>query len=461
MIFHILIPKPPGVLECLDLFNPKPWNFISAGADAECQKIQKALLRHSERVLQDGYFIELVDLLIFCKHLQVMPVFYFNTENVIEEARPANEYLNNILGPQFAGMQFWPPTQATWAIAVTRSDFAPSNHPAAWNHWAVCWGSKSLSLAERLQTLQNEADERSAHYLKLVQSADAEDEAVVDSLLEQKQQECETIFNLQKFTRRLHLISKLFPCNVLGDGNCGLWALLSLLNPDRSEELLKKPSTALAYNHTEMKSLRQTLSTLWSTVARSLDSAENQAWARMFQVFASDIANPDADCGETGVQRPGDADCGETGEPGEIGEQRPGDADCGDTGEQRPGDCGDPPDLPSTPRKESDPNALRQLFVNFTPPRVAPAARRLPAAGILRERISHGPSLPVSKVLSGQAEQAPAQNASKATKIKQEPGEVTVKQEVQVKEEQMELVAVKEEVNSVPWIKTMGLRMLR
>ena len=344
-----------------------PLTHCLPGATEEAMNNMKIIERHSENILKPGVYIELVDLLLWCQKIQVKPVFYLNTVSEINSAKPVEEFLSGVLGPSV--QNWWGNSCPTVTFALTRADFEPSNDPHTWNHWIVCFDSGDFSFDDRFKILLAEVERLSAAYEGAMQQA--EDDAVRTALMADKELAIARIRQLQKFTMRLHAAANLIPCDVGADGNCGIYALMSLMSADGKQKMLKSASAPAldSGSFEDMQTLRAALCSAWRAVA------SDPLWGYLFASMATDVANPPA---------------------------------------------------PATPERD----AMKTLFKDFTPPRVPKPAAAIPGAGLVRPRLADGPSLPLSRKLPTPARAQTVQPEAVGATVKKELQIVPVKQEI-------------------------------
>ena len=334
------------------------WEAVPA---VKLENLKKKLRRHALRVKEPGWYLEAMDILLYCSRLETEAVVFCNTISDFEQGRPASDFLEGLLGPQ-ASKLLTPKHASTWSILMTRSDFRPSNDPSEWNHWLVCHPSGSLQLADRLKIIDKELLEYKNWVFEQTNQVDPSDEALLESLFGLTASRSEKIHHFKNLTRRVHQHAKLYPVDGTPDGNCGVYMIMSLLSKEGAANALQ--STSISAGDTdpqEMMAVREDLAKLWNSVA---ESEEIAVWGKIFEHLASPIANtPDPQFGYHNLPD-----------------------------EAAPGNH----DGPTTPRKQKDLGAPD--FPDITPPRVSDTARKRPGAGIAVARPATGPSVPLSKL---------------------------------------------------------------
>ena len=396
-----------------------PAMALASGAQAsemseeKMSKMMEKLRIHGLRVKQYGHYLELIDVLLFCHKFNIKAVIYLNTESPIEQGRPIADYLCDLLGLGPHERSCFPHPSGdspTWGIVMTRSDMKPSNNPQDWNHWIIGHQAGNASLDSRLKILDDDLATYKEQHQDVMENLHSQDEDLLDSLQTSLTQKVFKIEYYKTLTQRLYAAAQLFPVDTVGDGNCGVYALVALQSPQQFVESVCVAQT----DEAEMMAMREDLSTLWLDLSEATDINAAIIWARLFEHLVDGVGvNPQES------EHPG-ADTSDTAhQDHEVHEAS------ASAAEQI---------APTTPKKpKSDQAAHAPLlpeFPDFTPPRVSATARRRPGAGILCERPSSGPSVPLKKDFSNDVP-----SGSSGKQIKQEPGTTSLKQKVTIKQE--------------------------
>ena len=290
--------------------------------------------------------------------------------------------------------------------------------------WAMC---QHFVAGTKLQ--------RGRHCLDIKLKKAAEDDALEASLQASLEAETARLHGLETFTCRLYSACQLFPVDVKGDGNCGVWALMTAFGLCGEPQLtLLKGASAEDMNHKDMMSFRAKLADMWREVAGDLASAKGTLFGNLFSVMI-----------------PGEAEAA----PAEAAPAEAAPAEAAPA-EAAPGEAAPAPSAPVTPPK--DPKAsLANVYRDFTPPRVNAVGRKRPGSGLVCERVSSGASLPINLTLSSGPAAPYAQTKDvKDVKVKTEPPDAQ-KTLLKVVRAGIRDSAVKlEPEDQVSWIKSLG-----
>ena len=221
---------------------------------------------------------------------------------------------------------------------------------------------------------------RRAELLRLLQQTDDshEEESVMHAL----QQEQESARNFQLLVQNLHRSTGLLARDVGQDGNCGIWAFLAL---ERGNPFLA--ATSDAYTIKEMQDARRLLADLWTEVATGMlssdpaQAARAHSWAQRFFVLMPHVFQDFQDAAASADDS---------------------DAACAKKPRQRDGNV----QSPQTPQRAAVTSAdrLEKLYEQHTPPKLTSKARRTIAAGLVHDRSSDGPSVPLAASVSVSSE---------------------------------------------------------
>ena len=349
------------------------------------QRVRTALEQHAMNIRGSGVYIELVDLYLFSVYRHMEPSIFFNTKEEMKAAMPLSKLMGSLLGeestpellryiaaPQDDNGNFQP-KGCGWGVVLTRADFVPTDNHGEWNHWAVCRDCSGTTLSDRLDFLKNAQAAMSEELASVLQGIDAEDDAAIASAVFEQSRVADKMQHYQTLTRRVHEASGLFVMDVAPDGNCGVWALKSLLEELTREILLQHVAVPhdKDTDYMEMMRMRVDLSEMWFEVACS----EN--WCKFFSMMLHQWQGA-----VNAGPKPRAAENAEVPEPSQVELPSTKDAKAAGIASQVELPSSVAPDAaPSTPTRTAN-----KFFAEFTPPQVAPAARKVPRGGILGPR---------------------------------------------------------------------------
>ena len=333
------------------------------------------LVRHSENVKAPGTYVELIDVLLFCTYIGMNPILYINDGQEMTNSKPMKVFFQDLLGAELAAQMICKEGERDIGIVLTRTDFEPSCNPAEWNHWVVCFPSGKMNLKQRIKIVQRSLSEYLSDCRDALAEIPAAEKEMKQSMLDIMEHEQEKMRRFQALTKKLFEASGLFPVQVGADGNCGIWALMSLLETTPEPESLQH----FEFRNTdeeEMMAIRADLSTMWLSVSVQ----QPRVWGTVFEMMASQAANPPCASTSSKTSKVPDVPDPTPGKPSASSAE----ADGG-------------PDGPATPIKDSKYRQKVPGLPEITPPRVSQVARRQPGAGVVAPRPVTGASVPLMR----------------------------------------------------------------
>ena len=373
---------------------------------------------------------------MFAFYSKVHLKLVLNSEVDIQPGRDVQDFLSDIFGCSMGAdapdLSYLSGSDVvTWTVVCTRADFRPAHSVWDLNHWVPCLTSGS-SLSERLKAISDAFDEERAYFFG--EAADDPNnnkwtDEQVDSLMDYVNLLTERAQNLKRLSARLHPLDQLCPVAVPAEGNCGIWSLLCFLRqqdgsePDQilQEDPLGTRVVRNGISHEmkqRMRSLRQCLRDEWVRIA---DTPQAGWWAKLFQMLV--------------VNAGGEEHLSKMAEPTPAASDQPGQ------------DIQDIPQV-SVKKEPVTPDAKRKHHNQFDAysPLVIKKGRNNHRAGILRDRVVDGPSVPLklSHPEKGEPKDGKDVEGFEGQKIeKRLPVKAEVKAEVKVE--------VKEEVGKVSY----------
>ena len=270
----------------------------------------KYIKRHALCLKTKGYYLEFLDMLMYCHHVGVKLQVLVNSEVEIAQPREASEFLAGLFGqtrPDLGEAMFsLPPNPSSsasegvdrqWTVVSTRADLRASNNYWELNHWMPLI-STTDSLASRLDALHAAETAEKESVEADIEQLETQDEGIVGSLMEYMEMVSTRSAMLKRLTTRMYNSSHMFPVAVKADGNCGVWSIVDLLRVSEgvSPEHVMARSPWQEVEDEEgwqrMASIRSVLSDIWRSVLdRTADGHWSQTsltWMKLFKVMILD-----------------------------------------------------------------------------------------------------------------------------------------------------------------------------
>ena len=269
-------------------------------------------------VAEDGVYLGLLDLQVLAVwHQKYCKVLYLELGQPAR-AQPLPEVISKLLGltdsHAITAEDLGETSAEEWCLFSVRADYVKGYHNQC-NHWLPAWDREALGPEFQVRACSAQAD-LAGRQLDLatkvqeitdqIQRGDGDEtaELLLDSLMDQSAQ-------LERQTQTFQELNDAGFCveEVPADGNCCLWSLLALLNPDGN------PEECIA----GMRDLRQTLSAAW------LSLVDSQIWRELFEHFGLEKELPAEVLREAEAR---DDDCNVQGasaaiEPKQMSQRRP------------------------------------------------------------------------------------------------------------------------------------------
>ena len=218
----------------------------------------------------------------------------------MEQGKPVAHFLSDLFGVGESPLtQVTKPESRVWRVCVTRADFKATNQPWELNHWVPLVPAGSMNLSMWFKILNSaEAAER----VSLQEGYEMEDEKddtldmAYQSLMDCVGNLTEKVVNVKRLSTKVHGSCNHLPLLVAADGNCGAWSLLSLLQLDEglpAESLLRQDPLGIG-EQTEvadplswqrMVNIRKALSDMWRWVTLDPTSPGSQMWVELFKIM--------------------------------------------------------------------------------------------------------------------------------------------------------------------------------
>ena len=241
----------------------------------ELRRCRKYIEAHAKKVAEDGVYLELVDVMMFCWSRDFKLQLMVNSRKPLDTSRPAFDFVADLYqvpslqrpvreAPQDAE----PKTPKVFTIVITRADYQDTDNAWQLNHWMPCIEAP-IKLTERLATISAfEKRERDSALAQLDADEEADDYQVQATMEYLSTVQYQSV-NLKRLTTRIHHHTKLFPVAVRADGDCGVWSLLDMANESPWTEVLHRDPWENEVTEEwkqRMRDMRQEISAMWLNV---------------------------------------------------------------------------------------------------------------------------------------------------------------------------------------------------
>ena len=182
---------------------------------------------YSNFIARDGRYLGVMDLAVLCAHWKSCPtcIFYDLGFQDLPELKPLPLVLHGLTGglnmPEIPVAEDRSDPKC-WFLVACRADFVRDDFQKL-NHWLPAWPKEQLEdfWVPLTQSCLSKLQKKIGSAVKRLQSESADSD---DDLKFSLQDQLDLLMRKQEMFQKL-INMDLFPVDVLGDGNCLLWAL--------------------------------------------------------------------------------------------------------------------------------------------------------------------------------------------------------------------------------------------